>query len=56
VLATLGDLLPGSYDFALTGRAPDGAVLAPGNYQIVVLAWPTAGGAPTRIAVGFGIQ
>jgi hypothetical protein len=56
VLATLGDLLPGTYDFALTGRAPDGAVLAPGNYQIVVLAWPTAGGAPTRIAVGFGIQ
>src|SRR5262249_42752554 len=30
VLATVPDLLPGTYSFALTGRGPGGAVLRPG--------------------------
>ena len=38
------DLLPGAYSFGLTGRGPRGATLAPGSYQIRLIAWPVLGG------------
>jgi subtilisin family serine protease len=50
------DLLPGSYSFGITGRSPTGATLAPGRYQLRVVAWPTNGGAPSRLQVSFSIQ
>ena len=34
VIARLRDLLPGRYAFGLTGRGPDGKVLAPGTYVL----------------------
>ena len=40
----LRDLLPGRYRFGITGRGPGGAVLAPGSYEIRLVAWPTLGG------------
>jgi len=56
VLATVPDLLPGTYSFALTGRGPDGAVLRPGRYEIRVAGWPTLGGRPTRDKIRFRIE
>jgi hypothetical protein len=55
-LARERDLLPGSYRFGITGRSPTGATLAPGRYQVRLVAWPTNGGAPSRLAVPFSIQ
>jgi subtilisin family serine protease len=56
VLATVPDLLPGTYSFALTGRGPDGAVLHPGGYEIRLAAWPTLPGPPTRDKIRFRIE
>jgi hypothetical protein len=56
VLATEPDLLPGTYSFALTGRGPGGAVLAPGGYEIRLAAWPTLPGRPTRDKIRFRIE
>jgi len=56
LLASLRDLLPGRYTFAITGRRPSGARLAPGNYELALLAWPTLAGAPSRARVDFRIQ
>jgi len=56
VLATVPDLLPGTYSFALTGRGPNGAVLLPGSYEIRLAAWPTLPGPPTRDKIRFRIE
>ncbi|HZO98055.1 MAG TPA: S8 family serine peptidase [Gaiellaceae bacterium] len=55
-LARERDLLPGSYDFGITGRTPGGGRLAPGRYELRLVAWPTGGGAPSRSRVRFAIQ
>jgi subtilisin family serine protease len=52
-IARLRDLLPGRYSFALTGRGPGGAPLAPGRYSVDVLAYPVDGGAPSVRRVAF---
>jgi subtilisin family serine protease len=56
VLATVPDLLPGTYSFALTGRGPDGTILQPGGYEIRLTAWPTLRGRPTRDKIRFRIE
>ena len=53
LLATVPDLLPGTYSFALTGRGPGGEVLQPGAYEIRLAAWPTLRGPPTRDKIRF---
>jgi hypothetical protein len=55
VLARERDLLPGSYQFGVTGRSPTGSTLAPGRYELRLVAWPTGGGAPSRARVPFAI-
>jgi subtilisin family serine protease len=50
------DLLPGSYQFGITGRSPSGATLSPGRYELRLVAWPTGRGAPSRARVPFSIQ
>ena len=49
-LARLRDLLPGVYSFGITGRGPTGTKLAPGAYQLRLVAWPVDGGKPTPVA------
>src|SRR5581483_7733276 len=56
VLVRERDLLPGSYQFGITGRSPTGAKLAPGRYELRLVAWPTTRGAPSRTQVAFSIQ
>ena len=55
-LARLRDLLPGVYSFGITGRGPTGTKLAPGTYQLRLVAWPVDGGKPTRSRATFRIQ
>ena len=43
-IARLRDLLPGRYSIGLTGRAPDGASLEPGQYRLQFVARPAIGG------------
>ena len=52
VIARLRDLLPGRYAFGLTGRGPDGKVLAPGTYVLRLRAQPVdaADGTPPSTA------
>ena len=50
------DLLPGSYQFGITGRSPTGATLSSGRYELRLVAWPTGRGAPSRARVSFSIQ
>ncbi len=56
VLARVPDLLPGAYEFGLTGRAPNGQVLAPGSYEIRLVARPTLPGPPSRAKIAFRIE
>ena len=56
LLTRLRDALPGSYAFALTGRAPSGSPLPPGRYMLHLLAFPTDGGRPTRHLVRFLVR
>jgi subtilisin family serine protease len=50
------DLLPGTYQFGITGRSPTGAALSRGSYEVRLVAWPTGRGAPSRARVPFSIQ
>src|SRR5205085_10768217 len=50
------DLLPGSYQFGITGRSPTGSKLRSGRYELRLVAWPSGGGAPSRARVPFSIQ
>jgi hypothetical protein len=56
LLARVRDLLPGRYDFGLTGRDPIGRTLAPGSYRLRLDAFPVLPGPPTRRTLGFTIQ
>jgi hypothetical protein len=56
VLARLRDLLPGNYTFGITGRAPTGEILSPGDYRLVVRAYPTVPGPPSRKVLDLGIE
>ena len=58
VLARLRDLLPGAYSFGITGRAPTSVPLAPGRYELRLVAWPTipANARPARAKVPFTIR
>ena len=56
LLTRLRDALPGTYAFALTGRAPSGSRLAPGRYRVRLLAYPTDGGPPARRLVRFTVR
>jgi subtilase family protein len=56
LLARLRDVLPGSYQFGLTGRSPAGALLDRGAYRLRVVAYPTAPGRATVRWVRFRIR
>jgi hypothetical protein len=55
LLARVRDLLPGRYAFGLTGRDALGKRLAPGEYELRVVAWPVGGGEPDEAGVAFAI-
>jgi minor extracellular serine protease Vpr len=56
LLARLRDQLPGTYTFGITGRAPTGEILAPGLYRLIVRAYPTASGPPSRKVLQLRIE
>jgi subtilisin family serine protease len=56
VFAHVHDVLPGTVTFGITGRAPGGAQLAAGSYEIRIVAWPTLPGKPSRAQVDFRIE
>src|SRR4051794_7555505 len=55
-LARLRDVLPGRYTFGLTGRGPDGQLLAPGTYQIRIVAFPVDVGKASRRRLDFTLR
>jgi hypothetical protein len=56
LLARLRDLLPGRYAFGITGRDPEGNLLAPGAYRLRLVAVPPSGLPQTRKTVRFRIR
>lgn len=56
LLARLRDVLPGSYQFGITGRSPAGAQLGRGTYQLRIVAVPTTKGPATRRSLTFRIR
>lgn len=58
VLARQRDLLPGSYSFGITGRGANSRPLAPGRYELRLVAWPTltSSARPSRAQVSFRIE
>jgi hypothetical protein len=56
LLARVRDLLPGRYLFSVSGRDPFGRPLRRGRYVLEVVAFPTAGGAPSRRMVKVSVQ
>jgi subtilisin family serine protease len=56
LLARRRELLPGRYTFALTGRAPDGSVLARGEYVLRVVATPGDGTRKQSEKVAFRVR
>jgi subtilisin family serine protease len=56
VLAQLRDLLPGRYAFGLTGRDAKGETLEPGRYRMLLTAYPTGEGPPSRVSVVFAVR
>ena len=56
LLARLRDVLPGRYTFGLTGRGPDGQLLAPGNYELRLRAFPVDQGPPYRRRLRFSVR
>jgi subtilisin family serine protease len=56
LLARLRDVLPGHYTFGLTGRGPDGQLLAPGAYVIRVVGRPVEGGPASRRRLSFTLR
>jgi hypothetical protein len=49
-------VLPGRYAFGLTGRDPDGNVLAAGTYHVKLVALPLDGSPPSRRWIPFTIR
>jgi subtilisin family serine protease len=56
LLARLRDVLPGSYQFGITGRSPAGAPLDKGTYQLRIVAVPASKGPATRRSLSFRIR
>ena len=56
LLARVRDVIPGQYQFALTGRDPLGNRLAAGSYQLRIAGYPTEPGRVSRRALTFTIQ
>ena len=56
VLARLRDILPGRYAFGLTGRDSKGETLKPGRYRVLLTAYPTGQGPPSRASIVFAIR
>jgi hypothetical protein len=56
LLARLRDVLPGRYQYLVTGRDPAGQVLEPGDYWIRLVAYPTDGSPATAHIVPFTIK
>jgi minor extracellular serine protease Vpr len=56
LLARLRDVLPGRFEFGITGRSPAGAPLARGAYQLRIVAKPTTTGPATRRSITFKIR
>ncbi|MGZ4389043.1 MAG: hypothetical protein ACXVZL_06655, partial [Gaiellaceae bacterium] len=56
LLTRVRDLLPGRYTFGLTGRDPAGRTLAPGEYRLRLVAWPTLTGKPSLRVVSFTVE
>ena len=56
LLARLRDVLPGTYEFGITGRSPAGAPLDHGVYQLRIVAVPTSKGPATRRSLTFRIR
>jgi hypothetical protein len=58
LLARLRNLLPGSYSFGITGRSATSVPLAPGRYELRLVAWPTIpnDAKPTNRKVRFRIE
>jgi hypothetical protein len=56
IVARLRHLLPGRYAFGLTGRGPAGKRLAPGRYELRLMAYPTGDGPPTTRRVQFRVR
>jgi DNA polymerase-4 len=56
LLARLRDVLPGRFQFGITGRSPAGARLARGLYQLRVVARPTEPGPSSTRSVTFRIR
>jgi subtilisin family serine protease len=56
LLARLRDVLPGRFEFGITGRSPAGAPLARGAYQLRIVAKPTTKGPATRRSISFRIR
>ena len=56
LLTRLRDQLTGTYTFGITGRAPTGQILAPGLYRLVIRAYPTTPGPPSRRVLELRIE
>ncbi|TMK89862.1 MAG: hypothetical protein E6G42_10400, partial [Actinobacteria bacterium] len=56
LLARLRDVLPGRFQFGITGRSPAGAPLGRGLYRLRIVAKPTTKGPATRRSVTFRIR
>jgi len=56
VLAQLRNLLPGRYALGLTGRDAKGETLEPGRYRMLLSAYPTGKGPPSKVSVVFAIR
>jgi hypothetical protein len=56
LLTQVRDLLPGRYVFAVGGLDPAGKPLPRASYVVEIVAYPTAGGPPTRRTVKLSVQ
>ncbi|HVH51132.1 MAG TPA: S8 family serine peptidase, partial [Gaiellaceae bacterium] len=56
LLVRVRDLLPGRYAFAITGRGPDGKLLAPGKYLLTISAYPVGDGLPSVTQLPFSLR
>jgi hypothetical protein len=56
LLARLRDVLPGRYTFGLTGRGPDGQLLAPGGYVVKIVGYPVEGRPLSRRRIPFTLK
>ena len=55
LLVRVRDLLPGRYAFGITGRGPNGEVLAAGTYLLTISAYPVDGSPPSVRQLRFSL-